>query len=122
VQRKTKLVVAGVGIALLFGLLTTTSTATTQFVSPTELDEGSHAGDRVNLEGRVANLSTAGERITFRVTDGNETVPVVYEKTMPETMANGRIVVAKGVYEDGRLDARQLSVRAHEGSERPDDT
>jgi len=122
VQRKTKLVVAGVGIALLFGLLTTTSTATTQFVSPTELDEGAHEGDRVNLEGRVANLSTTGERITFAVTDGNTSVPVVYEKTMPETMTEGRIVVAKGVYEDGQLRARQLSVRAHEGSERPENT
>lgn len=121
-QRKTKVVIAGVGILLLFALLTTTSSATTQFVSPTQLHNGSFAGDRVNLEGRVRNLSSANDRITFVVTDGNASVPVVYEKTMPETMSDGRIVVAKGVFEDGQLHARQLSVRAHEGSDNGNET
>lgn len=121
-QRKTKLVVAAVGILLLSGLLVTTSTASTQFVTPTELSEGSYEGQRVNLEGVVADLHTADGRLEFAVTDGNASVPVVYEKTRPETMSEGRVVVAKGVYEDGRIVARQLSVRAHEGSERPEDT
>ncbi|AQL42569.1 hypothetical protein BV210_07540 [Halorientalis sp. IM1011] len=121
-QRKTKLGIAIVGILLLSGLLVTTSTASAQFVTPTELDEGSHEGQRVNLEGVVTDLHTADGRLEFAVTDGNASVPVVYEKTQPETMNEGRVVVAKGVYEDGRLEARQLSVRAHEGSERPEDT
>ncbi|WP_137284414.1 cytochrome c maturation protein CcmE domain-containing protein [Halorussus salinisoli] len=121
-RRKTKLVVAAVGMLVLFGVLgTTTMSATTEFVTPTSLDEGDYRGEWVNLEGSVEGLDADGQRATFRVNDGNVSIPVVYEKQLPDTMQNGRIVVAKGVYRDGRLTAKELSVRAHEGEERPDD-
>jgi cytochrome c-type biogenesis protein CcmE len=118
VRRKTKLVVSGVGIALLVAVLaTTTMSATTQFVTPTSLQSGDYGGDWVNLEGIVDDLETEGRQAQFEVTDENATVTVVYEGTLPETMANGRVVVAKGKVRDGRLVANQLSVRAHEGSD-----
>jgi cytochrome c-type biogenesis protein CcmE len=120
-RRKRKVVVAAVGILVLGGVLgTTTMSATTEFVSPTALDSGSYDGEWVNLEGVATDLDRADGTIRFVVTDENESVPVVYEKPMPETLQNGRIVVAKGKYVDGRLDATKLSVRAHEGGERPD--
>ena len=56
------------------------------------------------------------------MTDDNESVRVTYDKPLPDTMQNGRIVVAKGEYRDGTVVAKELSVRAHEGEERPDDT
>jgi cytochrome c-type biogenesis protein CcmE len=122
VRRKNKLIFVGVGIVVLLGGLgATTMSASTEFVSPTELEEGDYQGEWVNLEGAVADLQTEGERTAFEVSDGNESVRVVYDEPLPETMQNGRIVVAKGEYRDGTVVANELSVRAHEGKERPDD-
>jgi cytochrome c-type biogenesis protein CcmE len=121
VKRKSKLVFGSVGILLLLGVLgTTTMSATAEFVSPTAVDEGDYADARVNLEGVVTQMETDGRTVTFVVEDENASVPVVYEGTVPETLQNGRIVVAKGVLKDGRLEADKLSVRAHEGTERPE--
>jgi cytochrome c-type biogenesis protein CcmE len=122
VRRKNKLVFATVGILVLVGVLGTTSmSATTQFVTPTKLDEGNFEGEHVNLEGVVTDLRTEGQTVRFRVTDNTTSVQVVYRGTLPETLQNGRVVIAKGAVEDGTLRAKQLSVRAHEGSDqRPD--
>jgi cytochrome c-type biogenesis protein CcmE len=123
VRRKNKLLVSAVGILVLLGALGATSmNASAAFVSPTGLSEGSYDGEWVNLEGAVTDLESDGRTTTFAVTDGNHSTAVVYEGTLPETMQEGRIVVAKGRFEGDRLVAKQLSVRAHEGSERPDDT
>lgn len=117
-RRKNKLLFVGVGVlVLLGGLGATTMSATTKFVTPTKLADGGYQGEWVNLEGSVENLETEGKRTTFDVTDGNASIRVVYEKPLPETLQNGRIVVAKGVYRDGKLVANKLSVRAHEGSD-----
>jgi cytochrome c-type biogenesis protein CcmE len=122
VRRKNKLILAGVGILVLVGVLgTSTMSATTTFVTPTQLDDGGHDGEWVNLEGAVTDLDASGEEITFEVTDGNASIDVAYDETLPETLQNGRIVVAKGKYDGERLVARQLSVRAHEGSDRNPD-
>ncbi|WP_449272373.1 cytochrome c maturation protein CcmE domain-containing protein [Halorussus halophilus] len=91
--------------------------ATTEFVTPTNLAHEDYQGEWVNLEGSVRNLDTSGTKTTFDVTDGNATIEVVYDKPLPETLQNGRIVVAKGEYRNGKLVANKLSVRAHEGSD-----
>jgi len=116
VKRRSKLLFAGVGVLLLFGVLgTTVMNASAEFVTPTALENGDYDGEWVNLEGKVANLEQDGNEIRFAVTDNNTSVDVVYDGSMPETMAEGRIVVAKGTVEDGSVDASELSVRAHEG-------
>lgn len=116
-KRRSKLLFAGVGVVLLFGVLgTTVMNASAAFVTPTSLENGDYDGEWVNLEGKVANLEQDGTEIRFDVTDNNTSVDVVYDGAMPETMAEGRIVVAKGTVEDDSLDASELSVRAHEGS------
>lgn len=122
-RRKNKLLVTTVGILVLLGALGATSmNASTEFVTPTQLADGDYAGDWVNLEGSVRDLDAQGDQITFDVTDGDSSVRVTYDKRLPDTMQEGRIVVAKGRYEGDELVAKQLSVRAHEGSERPDET
>ncbi|MFB6103360.1 MAG: cytochrome c maturation protein CcmE [Haloplanus sp.] len=122
-RRKNKLLVTTVGILVLLGILGVTSmNASAAFVSPTQLSEGNYDGEWVNLEGSVQNLDTQGRTTTFVVTDGNHSTPVVYEGTLPDTMKENRIVVAKGRFEGDKLVAKQLSVRAHEGSERPAET
>jgi len=123
VRRKNKLLVTTVGILVLLGVLGTTSmNASAAFVSPTQLSEDRYDGEWVNLEGSVQNLDTQGQTATFEVTDGNYSTSVVYEGTLPETMGENRIVVAKGRVDGDTLVAKQLSVRAHEGSERPAET
>jgi cytochrome c-type biogenesis protein CcmE len=125
VRRKNKLLVTTVGILVLLATLGVTSmNASAAFVSPTQIseNEGTYQGDWVNLEGVATDLDTEGQTITFAVTDGNHTVPVVYEGTVPDTLQDGRVVVAKGRYDGGELVANKLSVRAHEGEERPEST
>jgi len=125
VRRKNKLLVTTVGILVLLAALGVTSmNASAAFVSPTQLSEsdGTYQEEWVNLEGVVTDLDVDGETITFAVTDENHTVPVVYEGTIPDTLQDGRVVVAKGQFEGDRLIANDLSVRAHEGEERPEST
>lgn len=122
-RRKNKLLVTTVGILVLLATLGVTSmNASAAFVSPTQISEseGTYQDDWVNLEGVATDLDTEGQTITFAVADGNHTVPVVYEGTVPDTLQDGRVVVAKGRYDGGELVANKLSVRAHEGEERPE--
>ncbi|GAB6862975.1 cytochrome c maturation protein CcmE [Haloplanus litoreus] len=122
-RRKNKLLVTTVGVLVLLGVLGATSmNASAAFVSPTQLSEKNYDGEWVNLEGSVDDLETQGRTATFEVADGNHSMRVVYEGTLPDTMAENRIVVAKGRVEGDRVVAKQLSVRAHEGSERPPET
>jgi cytochrome c-type biogenesis protein CcmE len=120
VRRKNKLLVTVVGMLVLLSVLGVSSmNASAAFVTPTQLSDDDYDGEWVNLEGSVQNLDTQGQRATFEVTDGNHSTRVVYEGTLPETMGENRIVVAKGRVDGDSLVAKQLSVRAHEGSERP---
>lgn len=122
-RTKTKLLVGVVVVPVLFAVLAaTTMGGSAEFVSPTDVEtagQDAYTGERVNLEGVVTNLSQSNDRLAFTVTDANASVPVVYEGPMPETMAEGRVVVAKGYYNGSGVEANSLSVRAHEG-ERPD--
>jgi len=120
-DRKVKLLVGGVGIAVLLAILvTTTMGSAAEFVTPTELAEtDDYDEEYVQLEGRAIDLAD-DDQITFDVLDENHTVPVGYDGEMPETMSEGRIVVAEGHYTDGEVVADDLTVRAHEG-EHPGD-
>jgi cytochrome c-type biogenesis protein CcmE len=115
-RTNVKLVVGGVCIPLLFAALavTTMGGGAAEFVSPTDIEEG-YSADRVNLEGVVTDLDETTDGLRFTVRDPNASVPVVYEGQMPETMAEGRTVVAKGYFNGTAVEANSLSVRAHEG-------
>jgi cytochrome c-type biogenesis protein CcmE len=119
-RTKTKLLTGGVCIPVLFAVLAvTTLGGAAEFVNPTDLNgTEQYEGTRVNLEGVVTNLSEGNDRLRFNVADQNTSVGVVYDGQMPETMAEGRTVVAKGQYNGSMVTASDLSVRAHEG-ERP---
>lgn len=120
-ERRTKALVGGIGIAVLLAILaSTTMGATAEFVTPTDLAEtDEHDDDLVKLEGRVLDLRD-DDAITFDVVDENRSKAVVYDGEMPETMAEGRLVVAEGRYDGETLYADDLTVRAHEG-EHPDE-
>lgn len=121
-DRKVKLLVGGVGIGILLAILAITSFgATAEFVTPTDLAENDdYEGQVVKLEGRAVDIDDR-DQITFDVVDANHTIQVTYDGTMPETMSEGRLVVAEGVYDGEAVDAEDLTIRAHEGEgEHPD--
>jgi len=116
-QTKTRLLVGGVLIPVLFGAMAvTTMGGAAEFTTPTKItDTNEYNGDRVNLEGIVIDIEQTNDQLSFNVTDENELVPVVYDGPMPETMSVGRTVVAKGYYNGSVVEAESLSIRAHEG-------
>lgn len=120
-DRKVKLLVGGVGILVLLAILvTTTMGSSAEFVTPTQLEESDdHDGDLIKLEGHVADLED-GDQITFDVVDDNHSTSVSYDGEMPETMSEGRIVVAEGHFDGTDLEASDLTVRAHEGEHADD--
>ena len=120
-QTKTRLLVGGVLIPVLFGAMAvTTMGGAAEFTTPTKItDTNEYNGDRVNLEGIAIDIEQTNERLSFDVTDGNASVPVVYDGPMPETMSVGRTVVAKGYYNGSVVEAESLSIRAHEGEHPP---
>lgn len=121
-DRKVKLVVGTVGVGVLLAILAFTSLgATAEFVTPTDLaDTGEYDGEVVKLEGRAVDIADEDE-ITFDIVDENHTVSVTYDGEMPETMSEGRLVVAEGVYDGSTVDATDLTIRAHDGeNEFPD--
>ena len=76
-----------------------------------------HEGQRVQVEGFVDELTPQGDHILLVLSDGEAataTVQYSYADQRPLTLEEGRVVVAKGLYEDGVVDAHQVSVRAHE--------
>ncbi|NGM70691.1 cytochrome c maturation protein CcmE [Natronolimnobius sp. AArcel1] len=119
-DRKVKLLVGGVGILVLLSILVmTTMSSSAEFVTPTELSESDDYDEElVKLEGRAVSLED-DEVLTFDVIDENHTTAASYDGEMPETMSDGRIVVAEGHYDGNELEASDLTVRAHEG-EHPD--
>lgn len=121
-DRKVKLLVGGVGVGVLLAILAITSFgATTEFVTPTDLaEDDGYENEVVKLEGRAVEIED-GDVISFDVVDENYTVAVTYDGDMPETMSEGRLVVAEGIYDGDTVDAEDLTIRAHEGQgEHPD--
>ncbi len=116
-RRKTKLVVGtACALALFVGLSVTTMGFSTEYVEPTQLVEGDEYDDQaVKLEGRAVDVSGDIDGVEFDMVDQNHSVPVIYDGEMPETMSDGRQVVAEGVYDGETLSADDLVVRAHEG-------
>lgn len=117
IGRRRRTALAGVVTAGAMALvLAGTWQASVPFVTPADLGPGLE-DQRVQVEGVVEDLTAREGHLGFRLADGaGNAVPIryVYEAQRPLTLEDGRIVVAKGRYESGSIDADQVSVRAHE--------
>ena len=71
------------------------------FYGPTEITQKSIApGTRFRVGGLVENgsvVKSAGQNVSFSVTDGNQTVKVAYRGQLPDLFREGQGVVAEGV-------------------------
>ena len=112
-------VAAAMAMAAMAMVVAGTFRASVPFVGPGDLGPELD-GRRVQVEGRVEGLTSGVHELELRLADGNAatTVRYVYADQRPLTLEVGRIVVAKGLYRDGVVEAHQVSVRAHEGTPR----
>jgi len=89
------------------------------FYSPTDLVT-KHVGDRrVRIGGLVEERSleraASGKSVTFKVTDGANTVAVAYSGTLPDLFREGQGVVAIGAFDAGGVfRARQILAKHDE--------
>jgi cytochrome c-type biogenesis protein CcmE len=108
-----------IALAAMALVLAGTLQSSVPFLSPGDLD-ATHAGRRVQVEGIVRNLEPVPGGLHFELSDRDATpvrVEYRYGAGRPLALDEGRLAIAKGMYRDGRIDAQQVSVRAHEGVE-----
>jgi cytochrome c-type biogenesis protein CcmE len=122
VKRRTRfLLLAAVTVAAMTMVLIGTFEASVPFVAPGDLTD-EHEGRRVQVEGIVETMTVRPDHLLLELSDdGAATAQVryAYAGQRPLTLEEGRLVVAKGVYREGVVEANQISVRAHEAEATP---
>jgi cytochrome c-type biogenesis protein CcmE len=118
-RRVQVLSMAGVSLALVLALLWFLPDDSFQFFrSPSEVAEAPPPpNERFRIGGLVAEGSLVrgqGEQISFAVTDGGATVPVVYTGILPDLFEEGQGMVAQGNYINGRFEAVEILAKHDE--------
>jgi cytochrome c-type biogenesis protein CcmE len=106
----------GVATAL---VLTAFSDNLVFFYSPTDLQTKHVAeGRRLRLGGLVENASFKrepdGKTFEFRVTDGENSIPVTYTGVLPDLFREGQGVVIEGMLKDGSVRADEVLAKHDE--------
>jgi cytochrome c-type biogenesis protein CcmE len=80
-------------------------------------------GERFRLAGQVVNgsLSESGEDLTFEVTDGSATIPVILVGTPPALFNEDVPVLLEGHWSDEVFTADEALIRHDENYEIPDE-
>lgn len=116
-SRRARVVTASlVAAAAMAMVLVGTWQASVPFVGPGDLGPELD-GQRVQVEGRIEDKAPRHDRLVLELSDGYAARAIVhyaYAGQRPLTLEAGRIVVAKGLYTEGVVEAHQVSVRAHE--------
>lgn len=88
------------------------------FRSPSQVLAAPPAADEVFRIGGLVETGSLvegqGTEISFRVTDGAATVPVVYTGIRPDLFGEGEGVVARGSYAGGRFVATEILAKHDE--------
>lgn len=110
---------AGISIALVLVLLWFLPDDSFQFFrSPSEVAEAPPPpNERFRIGGLVEVGSIVrgqGEQVSFAVTDGGATVPVVYTGILPDLFEEGQGMVAQGNYINGRFEAVEILAKHDE--------
>jgi cytochrome c-type biogenesis protein CcmE len=121
-RRRLFILVAALGVLGLAALLALTALRENIvfFYSPTELQaKAVKPGQRVRIGGLVEDGSVmrvpGGTRLSFRITDLAQSVPVVYEGMLPDLFREGQGVVAEGALQaDGTFRATRVLAKHDE--------
>lgn len=92
------------------------------FVTPSELAQAAHPGQRLRLGGLVAQGSLRREANGanhFSITDGERSVEVRYVGLLPDLFREGQGVVAEGVWQGSRLFAAERVLAKHDENYMP---
>ena len=111
--------IAGVCIVLVLAMLWFLPDDSFQFFrSPSEVAEAPPPpNERFRIGGLVAEDSIVrgqGEQVSFSVTDGGATIPVVYTGILPDLFNEGEGMVAQGNYINGRFEAVEILAKHDE--------
>ena len=91
------------------------------FIGPADLSPDLE-GHRIQVEGIVQTMTVETDHLLLELTDGTGATAVVrytFLGQRPLTIDEERLVVAKGIYRGGVVEADQVSVRAHENEGSP---
>ena len=93
------------------------------YLTPSDVvvDHEADVGQRIRLGGYVVpgSVGSPGETLTFTLSDGTRTIPVVSTGSVPELFRAGQGVVLEGALgDDGRFHSDNLLVK-HDGNYRP---
>jgi cytochrome c-type biogenesis protein CcmE len=120
-QRRTAFLVGALGVATLAVVLLVTALGDNvlYFYSPSEAKaRGVPVGQTINLGGLVLKGSIerpGGLEVRFKVTDGQEEVPVTYARDLPDLFREGQGVVVTGAFRgDGLFDASNVLAKHDE--------
>lgn len=117
-RRLTLIAVAGLVLALAVGLtLSALRDSISYFASPSELVQNPPpAGKRLRIGGLVkeGTIVKDGLLVRFDVTDGAQSVPVLYQGMLPDLFREKQGVVAEGVFENGVFIARVILAKHDE--------
>jgi cytochrome c-type biogenesis protein CcmE len=105
-----------IGIAIGF-LVFSLNDSLVYFKTPTELlGEGDAGSSRTRLGGQVVegSVATEGGTITFEVTDGVESVPVVHTGAPQQLFQEGIGIVVEGSWNDGTFRSDTMIIRHDE--------
>lgn len=84
------------------------------YKTPTDIAAGvGTIDDTVRVGGRLVDgtLDRDGTLVRFTVTDGENTVPVVFRGEVPDTLKEGTDVIAEGRIDDGTMRATRIQAK-----------
>ncbi|MCW7075748.1 MAG: cytochrome c maturation protein CcmE [Candidatus Syntropharchaeales archaeon] len=115
-DKKTQMIIGAIVIILcLIGLGMTLKGSVVPYITVTELKSGDYRGEHVQINGTVVEGSVDWHPkeilLTFKLTDGSETVDVEYRGSIPNNFEEGKMVVVGGVYDMNLLRADEILVK-----------
>jgi cytochrome c-type biogenesis protein CcmE len=119
--------IAVLALALVYMIYAGVTQSAVYFVTPTELKAAPKPGKAYRLGGMVEKGSVSWKPatldLTFRISDGQATVPVRHTGTPPDLFGEGRGAVVEGKWlNDGYFHATQILAKHSEEYKAPHDS
>ena len=99
-----------------FFLLSALNNNIVYFIDPTELISKKKTGQRLRLGGLVKSnsIEIIGTKIQFQITDGNNSVTVNYDGSLPDLFKENQGVIVQGIYDANIFKADTLLAKHDE--------
>ena len=100
----------------IFFLLSALNSNIVYFIDPTDLISKKKTGQRLRLGGLVKSnsIEIIGTKIQFQITDGNNSVTVNYDGSLPDLFKENQGVIVQGIYDANIFKADTLLAKHDE--------